>query len=90
MVLIGWVLLNRFRSLLLEKTDDWSMLLLQRQVDRLRMQVGQVLDNNTQLIQQRLSPLLGRVNERLRESAEVLHKTPQTLSVPAWPERKIG
>ena len=79
MVLIGWFLLNRFRSLLLEKTDDRSMLLLQQQVDQLRVQVRQVLDNSTQLIQQQLSQLLGHVNERLRENAEVLHKTQQTL-----------
>ncbi len=79
MVLVGWVLLNRFRSLLLEKTNDRSMVLLQQQVDQLRLQVGQVLDNSTQLIQQQLGQLLGHINERLRENAEVLHKTQQTL-----------
>ena len=79
MVLIDWFLLNRFRSLLLEKTDDRSTLLLQQQVDRLRAQVGRVLDASPQLIQQQLSQLLGHVNERLRENAEVLHKMQQTL-----------
>ncbi len=79
LVLVGWVLLNRFRSLLLEKTDDRSMLLLQQQVDQLRIQVSQVVDNSTQLIQQQLGQLLGHVNERLRENAEVLHKTQQNL-----------
>jgi DNA recombination protein RmuC len=78
-VLVGWVLLNRFRSLLLERTDDRSMLLLQQQMDQLRVQVGQVLESGTQLIQQQLGQLLGHVNERLRENAEVLHKTQQSL-----------
>jgi DNA recombination protein RmuC len=79
MVLIGWFLLNRFRSLLLEKTANRSMLLLRQQVDQLRTQVGQVLNNSTQPIRQQLSQLLGHVNERLWENAQVLHKTQHTL-----------
>jgi DNA recombination protein RmuC len=79
MVLIGWFLLNRFRSWLLERNGDRSMLLLQQQVDQLRTQLGQVLDHSTQLIQQQLSQLLGHVNDRLKENAEILHKTQQTL-----------
>ncbi len=55
------------------------MLLLQQQVDQLRIQVGQVIESSTQLIQQQLGQLLGHVNDRLRENAEVLHKTQQTL-----------
>jgi DNA recombination protein RmuC len=79
MVLIGWFLLNRFRSLLLERNDDRSMLLLQQQVDQLRMQLGQVLEHSTQVIQQQLGQLLGHVNDRLKENAEVLRKTQQSL-----------
>ena len=78
MVLIGWFLLNRSRSLLLEKTNDWPILLLQQRVDQLGTQVSQVLDANTQLIQQQRGQLLGHVDERLGENAEVLHKTQQT------------
>jgi DNA recombination protein RmuC len=77
--LVGWLLLNRFRSLLLERTEDRSMLLLQQQVDQLRIQVGHVIESSTQLIQQQLGQLLGHVNDRLRENAEVLHKTQETL-----------
>jgi len=78
-ILIGWFFLNRFRSLLLERNDDRSMRLLQQPVDSLRLQLGQVLDHSTQLLQQELSQLLAHVNERLKETAEILHDTQQTL-----------
>lgn len=55
------------------------MRLLQQPVDSLRLQLGQVLDHSTQLLQQELSQLLAHVNERLKETAEILHDTQQTL-----------
>lgn len=55
------------------------MLLLQQQVEQLRIQLGQVLDNGTQLIQQQLGQLLGHVNDRLKENAQVLYQTQQNL-----------
>ena len=52
---------------------------MQQQIDQLRLQFGQVLDNSTQLIQQQLGQILGHVSERLRENAEILQKTQQNL-----------
>jgi DNA recombination protein RmuC len=79
LTLIGWIFLNRFRSTLHEKRDDQSFLLMQQQIDQLRLQFGQVLDNSTQLIQQQLGQILGHVSERLRENAEILQKTQQNV-----------
>ena len=79
LVLIGWFFLSRFQSLLQAKPQDQSLLLMQQQIAQLRVQFGQVLDNSTQLIQQQLGLMLGHVNERLKENAEVLQKTQQTL-----------
>jgi DNA recombination protein RmuC len=79
LALVGGIFLNRVRSLLQEKRDDPSVLLMQQQIDQLRLQFGQVLDNSTQLIQQQLGQILGHVNERLRENGEILQKTQQNL-----------
>jgi DNA recombination protein RmuC len=79
LVLIGWIFLSRFQSILEAKRDDQSLLLMQQQIDQLRVQFGQVLDNSTQLIQQQLGQILGHVSERLRENAEILQKTQQNL-----------
>jgi DNA recombination protein RmuC len=38
------------------------------------------LDNNTQLVQQQLGQMIGHVNERLKENADVLQVSQQTLS----------
>ena len=79
LVLIAWFFLNRIHSLLQEKKEDQSLLLVQQQIDQLRLQFGQVLDHSTQLIQHQLGQLLGHVNERLKENAEILQKTQQSL-----------
>jgi DNA recombination protein RmuC len=79
LALIAWFLLSRVKSLLQEKRDDQSLLLMQQQIDQLRIQLAQVLDAGTQLIQQQLGQMLGHVNERLKENAEVLQKTQQSL-----------
>jgi DNA recombination protein RmuC len=79
LVLIGWIFLNRFQSILHERREDQSWLLMQQQIGQLGIQFGQVLDNSTQIVQQQLGQILGHVNERLRENAEILQKTQQSL-----------
>jgi DNA recombination protein RmuC len=76
---LGWFLSRRLQTLLGEKKGDQSFVLIQQQIDQLRGQVTQVLDGNTQLIHQQLGQVLGAVNERLKESSEVMQKTQQTL-----------
>lgn len=79
MGIFGWVILRRLQSLASEKKEDQSLLLIQQQIDQLRGQFGQVLDNSTQLIQQQLGQVLGHVNERLKENSEILQKSQQSL-----------
>lgn len=79
LVLLGWVFLSRLQSLLREEKDDTSMLLMQQQIGDLRTQLSQILDNSAQSIQQQLGQMLNHVNERLKENAEVLNKTRQSL-----------
>jgi DNA recombination protein RmuC len=79
LMLVGWWFASRLRSVLQQKGDDSSLLLLQQQIEQLRMQFGQALDGNTQTIQQQLGQLLGHVNERLRENADVLNQTQRSL-----------
>ena len=78
LILLAWWLARRLRSFE-EKNDNASLLLLQQQMEQLRMQVGQALDGNAQSLQQQLSQMLGHVNERLRENGEVLSQTQRTL-----------
>ena len=79
LVLIGWIFLNRFQSILQERREDPSWLLMQQQIGQLGVQFGQVLESSTQIIQQQLGQILGHVNERLRENAEILQRTHQSL-----------
>ena len=79
LILIGGIFLARFRAALRENRGDGSLLLMQQQVDQLRLQLSQVLDSGAQLIQQQLGQMLGHVNERLKENAEVLQQTQQSL-----------
>lgn len=76
---LGWLLMRRLTALLKEKDQAPSLLLIQQQIDHLRGQFGQALDNNIQLVQQQLGQVLGHVSERLRENSEVLQKTQQSL-----------
>ena len=71
--------MSRVRSVLREKRDDPSLLLLQQQIEQVRAQFSHGLDNNAQSIQQQLSQMLGHVNERLKENAAVLNQTQQSL-----------
>jgi DNA recombination protein RmuC len=75
----GWFLLSRARSILSAKPDDSSLMLLQQQVEQLRAQFSHALESNAQSIQQQLGQMLGHINERLRDNAEVLNKTQQSL-----------
>jgi len=79
LVLVGWFFLSRFEALLRDKKEDQSLLLMQQQIDQLRVQLSQALDNNTQLVQQQLGQVLGNVNERLKENGEILERTQQNL-----------
>ena len=78
-LLVGWLFLSRFEALLREKKEDQSLLLMQQQIDQLRVQLSQALDNNAQLVQQQLGQVLGNVNERLKENGEILERTHQSL-----------
>lgn len=79
LVLLDWFLLTRFQGLLQAKKEDQSLLFMQQQIDQVRVQLSQALDNNTQLIQQQLGQILGHVNERLKDNVEILQRTQQTL-----------
>jgi len=78
-VALGWILLHRLKTLLGEKKEDQSLILIQQQIDQLRGQLTQSVDGSTQLIHQQLGQLLGNVNDRLKESTEVMQQTQQSL-----------
>jgi DNA recombination protein RmuC len=79
LVLLGWFFIARIRSLLQAKQEEQSMLLMQQQIDQLRVHFTQVLDNSVQSIQRQLGQVLGHVNDRLKENADVLNTTQQSL-----------
>jgi DNA recombination protein RmuC len=79
LLLLGWLFLTRVRSIVREREEDQPLLLLQQQIEQLRIQVSHELDHNAQSIQQQLGQMLGHVNERLKDNAEVLSKTQQSL-----------
>ena len=74
-VLVGWFFLSRVQSLIQAKQDDSSLLLMQQQIDQLRIQMTQTLDNNARSVQQQLGQMLGHVGDRLKEQAEILNRT---------------
>jgi DNA recombination protein RmuC len=76
---LGWLLVRRLETLLREKDQAPSLLLIQQQLDHLRGHFGQALDNNIQLMQQQLGQLLGHVNDRLKENSELLQQAHQSL-----------
>jgi DNA recombination protein RmuC len=79
LVLLGWFFLGRIRSVLHEKGEDQSLIMLQQQIEQLRTEFSHAIENNTQSIQQQLGLMLGHVNDRLKDNAEVLNKTQQSL-----------
>jgi DNA recombination protein RmuC len=78
-ILCGWYFLGRLRTLLSEKGENQSLLLMQQQIDQLRSQLSSTLDNNTRSLQQQLGQMITQVNERLKENAQVLNDTQQSL-----------
>jgi DNA recombination protein RmuC len=79
LVVLGWFFIARIRSLLQTKQEERSLLLMQQQIDQLRVHFTQVLDNSVQSIQRQLGQVLGHVNDRLKENADVLNSTQQSL-----------
>ena len=78
-ILLGWYFLSRVRSLLQDKSEAQSLLLMQQQIDQLRSQLSSTLDNNSRSLQQQLGQMIAQVNERLKENAQVLNDTQQSL-----------
>jgi DNA recombination protein RmuC len=76
---IGWFVSRRLQTLLGEKKEDQSLLLIQQQIGLLRGQLGQELDSRTQILHQQLGQVQAHVNERLKENSEVLQKSQQSL-----------
>ena len=54
--------------------EEGGLLLLQQQLDALRAQLGQALSGHGQLLGQQLAQLTGHMNERLRESLDVVQR----------------
>lgn len=80
LAILGWLFLRRLKSVVAERKEGESLLLIQQQISELRGQLTQVVDSSAQLIHQQLGQLLGHVNERLKESSEVLLQTQQSLA----------
>lgn len=55
------------------------MLMLQQQIEQLRMQLSQVLDSNAQSLQRQLGQAIDHVNNRLRENTQVLNSSQQSV-----------
>ena len=79
LVLLGWFVLGRMRTLVQGKSDDAALLLMQQQIDQLRTQLSLTLDNNSRALQQQLGQMIAQINERLKENARVLNDTQQSL-----------
>jgi len=69
------VLLWQLRSALARRDDGAGLLLLQQQMDALRMQVGQALTGQGQTVGQQLAQLTAQMNDRLRESLDVVQRS---------------
>ena len=54
-------------------------MIMQQQIDQLRSQLSSTLDSNTRSVQQQLGQMIAQVNERLKENAQVLNDTQQSL-----------
>jgi len=78
-IALGWFFLSRLRTILQVKSEDQSLLLMQQQIDQLRSQLSSTLDSNSRSLQQQLGQMIAQVNERLKENAQVLNDTQQSL-----------
>jgi DNA recombination protein RmuC len=72
---VGWILRSQLRAALARRDDGGALLLLQQQLDALRGQLGAGLSGHSQAMGQHLSQLTNQVNERLRESLEVVQRS---------------
>ena len=79
----GWLIISRLKNLFEQSRDQQSMLLMQQQIGDLRAQLSNALDHGAQSIQQQLGQMIGHVNERLRENAEVLNRAQPVTSAPS-------
>ncbi|HEX9879027.1 MAG TPA: DNA recombination protein RmuC, partial [Candidatus Binatia bacterium] len=79
LVVFVWLLFRRLEALVGLKKDDQTLLIIQQQIDQVRGQFSQSLENNTRLINQQLGQVLGHVSDRLKEHSEILQKTQQSL-----------
>lgn len=79
LVVFVWLLFRRLEALVGLKKDDQTLLMIQQQIDQVRGQFSQSLENNTRLINQQLGQVLGHVSDRLKEHSEILQKTQQSL-----------
>jgi len=79
LALFAWFLLRRLDALLAAKKEDQTLLLVQQQIDQLRGQLSQSMENNTRLINQQLGQVLGHVSDRLKDHSDILQKTQQSV-----------
>jgi DNA recombination protein RmuC len=74
-VLVGLIVRSQVRASLARRDDGGAILLLQQQLDALRGQLGAGFTGQTQAMSQHLSQLTTQVNDRLRESLEVVQRS---------------
>ena len=79
LALFAWFLLRRLDALLGAKKEDQTLLMVQQQIEQLRSQFSQSMENNTRLINQQLGQVLGHVSDRLKDHSDILQKTQQSL-----------
>ena len=70
LVVVAWQLRRAFAP----RDEAGGLVLVQQQLDALRAQLGQALVGQGQLVSQELAQLTGQMNDRLRESAEVVQR----------------
>ncbi len=75
LVLVVLWQVRQVRALVEKREDGGSLLLLQQQLDALRGQLGTGLSGQNQAMAQQLSQLTTQVNDRLRESLEVVQRS---------------
>ena len=70
---------RRVRETLNARDGDPTLRLMQQQIDAMRGQMSEALQGSLRLLQEQLSQSIGQVNDRLRENAEAVSRTNQTL-----------
>jgi DNA recombination protein RmuC len=72
---VAALLVWRLRAALARRDDGSALLLLQQQLDALRGQLGQGLAGQSQAVTQQLAQLTTQMNERLRESVDLVQRS---------------